>query len=104
MIVCTNQESTGLTYFLVAFIIANGKADLTYPPGENGRHFADGIFKNVYMNEKFCILIRISMKFIPRGLIDNKQALVPVMAWRRTGDKPLSEPILIQFMDVYMCP
>ena len=35
-------------------------------------------------------------------LIDNKPVLVQVMAWRRIGDKPLSEPMLIQFTDAYM--
>ena len=45
------------------------------------------------MNEKFRILIQISLKFVPKGPIDNKSALVQVMAWRRSGDKPLSEPI-----------
>ena len=37
----------------------------------------------------------ILLKFVPKGLIDNKPVLVQVMAWRRTGDKPLSEPMLI---------
>ena len=32
------------------------------------------------MNEKFCISIRISLKFVPKGPIDNKLALVQVMA------------------------
>ena len=31
-----------------------------------------------------------------------KWALVQVMARRRTGDKPLPEPTLIQFTDAYM--
>ena len=34
--------------------------------------------------------------------MDNKPALVQVMAWRRTGDKPLPELMLIQFTDAYM--
>ena len=34
--------------------------------------------------------------------IDNKPALVQVMAWRRYGDKPLPELILIKFTDTYM--
>ena len=50
------------------------------------------------MNEKFCILIRISLNFVPGGPIDNKLALVQVMTWRRTGHKPLSEPMLTQFI------
>ena len=61
-------------------------------PGQNGRHFADDIF----VNEKFCILIRISPKSVPKGPVDNNQALVSMMSWRRMGDKPLSEPLLIR--------
>ena len=37
-----------------------------------------------------------------KGPIDNKSALIQVMAWRRTGVKPLPEPMLAQFTDVYM--
>ena len=72
------------------------------PPGQNGRHFADNIFKCIFLNEKFDISIRISLKFVHKGPIDNKPALVQVMAWRRTGDKPLSEPMLTRFTDAYM--
>ena len=46
------------------------------PPGQNGRHFADGIFRCIFMNEKFCILIEISLKFVPKSPIDNNPALV----------------------------
>ena len=60
---------------------------------------ADDCFKCIFMNETFCISIRVSLKFVPHGLIDNKSALVQVMAWRRTGDKPLPEPVLTQFTD-----
>ena len=68
-------------------------------PGQNGRHFADDIFRCIFVNERFCISIQISLKFDPRGLIDNKPALVQVMAWRRTGDKPLPESVLTPFTD-----
>ena len=51
---------------------------------------------------KFCILIKISLKFVPKGPIDNNPALVEMMAWRQIGDKPLSEPTLTQFDDAYM--
>ena len=43
------------------------------PPGQNGRYFADDIFRCIFMNESFCILIKISLKFVPRGPIDNNQ-------------------------------
>ena len=42
--------------------------------------FADDIFKCIFMDEKFCISIRISLKFVPKCPIDNKAALVQVMA------------------------
>ena len=53
------------------------------------------------MNEKFCILIRVSLKFVPKGPIDYKSALVQVMACRLAGDKPLPETMLIQFIEAY---
>ena len=41
------------------------------------------------------------MKFVHKGQIDNKSALVQVMAWRRKGGKPVPELMLIQFTDAY---
>ena len=72
------------------------------PPNKNGRHFPDDIFKCIFMNETFCILIRISLKFVPKGAINNIPALVQIMGWRRTGAKPLSEAMLTQFIDAYI--
>ena len=63
---------------------------------------ADDNFKCIFLNKNDSIPIRISLKFVPRSPIDNKTALVPVMAWRRTGDKPLPELLLTQFTDAYM--
>ena len=64
--------------------------------------FADGIFKYILLNKNDIISIQIWMKFVPKSPIDNKPALVRVMAWGRTGDKPLSEPMMTQFTDAYM--
>ena len=58
----------------------------------NGRHFPDDIFKCIFMNENVLIAIKISLKFVPKGQINNIPVLVQIMAWRRSGDKPLSEP------------
>ena len=63
----------------------------TLRPRQNGWHFAD-IFKCIFLNEKGCILIKISVIFVPMGPINNIAALVQIMAWRRSGHKPLSEP------------
>ena len=55
-----------------------------------------------FVNKKFCILIIISLKFDPKGPIDNNSALVKIMAWRRIRDKPLSEPMWTRFTDTNM--
>ena len=62
----------------------------------------DDNFKCISLNENYRILIRIWLKFVLRSPIDNKPAMVQVMAWRRTGDKPLPELTLAQFTDAYM--
>ena len=64
-------------------------------PRQNGRHFADDTFKRIFVNENVRILIEISFKFVPKGPINNIPALVQIMVWRRPGDKPLSEPMMV---------
>ena len=63
---------------------------------------ADDVFRCIFMNEKFCISIIISLKFAPNGPINNDTALVQVMAWCQTGNNPLPEPMLTQFTNAYM--
>ena len=64
----------------------------TLRPRQNGRHFADDTFKHIFLNENVGISTKILLKFVPKGQINNIPALVQIMAWRRPGDKPLSEP------------
>ena len=45
-------------------------------PGQNGRHFADDLFRCILVNEMFCILIKVSLKFVSKGLISDNPALV----------------------------
>ena len=63
---------------------------------------ANDIFKCIFLYEKDKIPIQISLKLVPRGRIDNKPALVQVMVWRRTGDKPLPETLMTHFTGAYM--
>ena len=70
----------------------------TLRPRQNGCHFADDTFKRIFMNENVRISINISLKFVPKGLINIIPALVQIMAWRRPGDKPLSEPMIINLL------
>ena len=69
---------------------------------QNGRHFPDDIFKAIFFNENYYILIKISLKFVLQCPINNIPALVQKMAWRRWGDKPLSESVMAKFNDAYM--
>ena len=70
----------------------------TLRPRRNRRHFADDIFKYIFLNENVLILIKISLKFNPTGPINNIPAMVQIMAWRRLGDKPLSEPMMVSLL------
>ena len=69
---------------------------------QNGRHFADNIFKCIFLNENIWLWIEISLKFVPKGPINNIPALVQIMAWRRQGDKPLFEPMMVSLL-MHIC-
>ena len=71
-------------------------------PRQNGRRFADDTFKLIFLNENVRISIKISLKFVPKGPINNNPALVQIMAWRRPGDKPLSESLLVR-LPTHIC-
>ena len=65
-------------------------------PRRNRRHFADDTFKYIFFNENVIVSVEISLKFVPKGPINNIPTLVQIMAWRRPGDKPLSEPMIVR--------
>ena len=71
-------------------------------PRQNGRHFADDIFNCIFLNENIWISPKISLKFVPEVPMNNIQALVQIMAWRRSGDKPLSELKLVR-LPTHIC-
>ena len=50
--------------------------------------------KCIFFNENGYIFIKFSLKYVRKGPIDNNPALFQIMAWRRPGDKPLSEPMM----------
>ena len=67
----------------------------TLRPKQNGRHFAEDICKCIFLNENVWMAVKISLKYIPKGPINNIPALIKIMAWCRSGDKPLSEPMMV---------
>ena len=73
------------TFFRIALLTMDSSFN-TLRPGQNGRHFADDIFKRIFLNKNVRISIKISLKFVPKGPINNNPSLVQIMAWRRSGD------------------
>ena len=71
-------------------------------PRQNRHHFADDIFKCIFLNENVWIAIKISLKFVPKGPINNIPALVQITAWHRPGDKPLSEAMMVS-LPTHIC-
>ena len=51
-------------------------------------------FSNSLLCGNCCILIQISLRFVPKGPINNWPTLSPIMARHQTGHKPLSEPVV----------
>ena len=69
---------------------------------QNGRRFADDTFIRIFLNENVRISIKISLKSVLKGPINNIPALVQIMAWRWSGDKSLSEPMTVSLL-THMC-
>ena len=73
----------------------------TLRPRQNGQHYSH-IFKGIFLNENISILIKNkSLKVVIKGPTDNIPTLVQIMAWRRPGDKPLSEQMVVIFWHIY---
>ena len=58
------------------------------------------IFKCIFVKENTWISIDISLKFVPKGQINNISALVQIMAWCRPGNKPLFEQMIFIYCDI----
>ena len=84
-------------------------------PIQNGRQFADDIFKCIshygmqktaWVCERVLYMASTFLNTQWQGNIfmrwDNMSALFQIKAWRRTGDKPLSDPMITQLTDAYM--
>ena len=67
-------------------------------PRQNGRLSTEDICTCIFLNDNAWISINISLKFVPKGTINNIPALIQMMAWRRPGDKPLSEPMMFSLL------
>ena len=89
-----NREAGDLRRYCAHYDVMdlNIATETKWPPFRR-RHF------NVhFFNENAWIFIKMSMKFLPMCSINNIPTLVQIMAWRRQGDKPLSETITVSLL------
>ena len=56
------------------------------------------IFKWIFLKESVRISIKISLKLVSKGTINNIPAWDQILAWHRPGDKPLSEPMMVDLL------
>ena len=72
--------------------------DISHPPNpDKMTAISQTTYSNVFSGMRNVVFL--FKCHVPKDPIDNKPALVQVMASRRTGDKPLPEAILTQFID-----
>ena len=65
---------------------------------QNGRRFADGNFKCIFLNENIWISIKISLNYVPKGPINIIPTMGQIMAWCRLGNKQLSERMMFSLL------
>ena len=53
---------------------------------------------NTFLWIKCMNLLKISVKIVPMGPINNSPALVQTMAWHQPGNKPLSELMMVSLL------
>ena len=87
----------------MAAILSGPQCVNSSSPEQNNGNFEDDIFKYSLWECKilyFWLIFHSS--FVPKGQINNIPVLVKIMAWRRIGGNPISEPMMTQFNDAYM--
>ena len=89
---CLMNYPNTMTCISTALPVARTQVN-TLRPRKHCRHF----FPNTLLNEHVRSLIKDSLQFVLNGLADN--ASIQVIAWFRTGDKPLSETIMVEIAD-----
>ena len=88
-----HSHDIGSTYILYQEIIFN-----TMRLRQNDRHFADDILNRILLNWNISISNEISLKCVPKYPTNNIPALIQIMAWCPSDNKPISEPMKVSFL------
>ena len=87
---CSEKSYHSSVNFVVPTTIVRYKLVNTLSPKPNGSLYPDDIFKSIFLNENIGIFIIFSLKFVSKFPVNNKPALVQIMARRRQDDTQLS--------------
>ena len=74
----------------------------TLRPKQTVRHFPDDIFKCIFLDENIRVLLKISLTIVTKVRHNNTLTLVQIIAWLRTGDTPLLEPMMVSLL-MHIC-
>ena len=78
--------------------LTRGRGVNTLRRRQNGRHFPDGIFKCMFLIKMYEFRLRFHWSLFLIIPIISIPTLVQIMAWCRSGDKPLSEPVMVSLL------
>ena len=67
-------------------------------PRQHGRKFPDDILNFIFLNENVWISLTIYLTCVRKVRNNNIPSLVQRMDWHRTGEKPLSEPMMVSLL------
>ena len=105
MAFCVSLKAHGHTFIMLLYF-----HDCTFmltlnssPPPDKMAAISQTIFSDAFSWLKSFVFWLNFTEVFPKGPDDNNPVLVQIMAWRRIGDKPLSEPMLTRFTDPYIC-
>ena len=74
----------------------------SFPPRSKWPPFWEKTFSNDLLEWNDRNAIQICLKLVPSGPVNNIEALIRIMAWRRPGDKPLSKPMMVS-LPTHIC-
>ena len=89
---------------LVEYIIEETFRDPWHTEGETKwPSFSKRHFQTYFLEENLLYFDENLIEMCFPWLINNIPALVQIMPWPQTDDKPLSEPVMALFNDAFMC-
>ena len=91
----TENMHTALALLWICYSLSNHN---TLRPRQMAAIFQTRFWNAFHFNENMWIFIKMSLKFVLKGPINNISAMVQIMTWRRPGDKPLFEPMLVNIL------